>query len=130
MNILQLIIFAFVALLVYLLLKEINEVYAFILLLISTIIIFFLIIGQIGAVFQLLLSLGNKAMINDVYLSTIFKIVSIAYVIEFSTNMIRDVGLNALASKVELAGKLSILLLAIPIITAVIEALLQFLPAS
>ncbi|WP_368652053.1 stage III sporulation protein AD [Ornithinibacillus sp. 4-3] len=130
MPILQLVLIVFITIILFLLLKEINNSFAFFTVLVSMIFIFLMIINHIGAVFQLLTSLGNRAMIDDVYLNTILKIIGIAYVVEFSANMTKDVGLTALASKIELAGKISILLLAIPIITAVIEALLNFLPAT
>jgi stage III sporulation protein AD len=41
----------------------------------------------------------------------------------------RDAGQGAVASKIELAGKVLIMVMAIPIITLIIETIVQILPA-
>ncbi len=69
-------------------------------------------------------------MVQTFYLETILKIIGIAYITELGANVTRDAGLNSIAGKIELAGKIFILLLAIPIISAVVEVILNFLPYS
>ncbi len=56
------------------------------------------------------------------------KIIGIAYVAEFGAQIVRDAGQESIASKIELAGKIFILVLAIPIINVIIETLLGLLP--
>ncbi len=92
-------------------------------------IIFFLIIGPIGSVFQVLKDLAAQANISMAYLGTILKIVGIAYIADFGAQICRDAGEGALASKVEFAAKILVLVLAIPIIVAVMQALLKIIPA-
>jgi stage III sporulation protein AD len=41
----------------------------------------------------------------------------------------RDAGQDSIASKIELAGKILIMVMAIPIITVMIETIIQILPA-
>jgi stage III sporulation protein AD len=86
------------------------------------------ILDQVKYVFTLLSYIADQAQVEPVYFKTILKIIGIAYIAEFGAQLIRDAGLNSLASKVELAGKLFILMLAIPIVTAVIETILNFIP--
>lgn len=128
MDIVEVVSLGLVASLLIVLLKEQKSSAAFLLLLFTVIIIFLSVLDQIKYIFSLLTYMAEKAQVEPVYFKTILKIIGIAYITEFGAQLIRDAGLNSLASKVELAGKLFILMLAIPIITAVIETILNFIP--
>lgn len=130
MDIVQIILIGIIASLLFIILKDLNAPFAFFIIVISGIVIFFIVIQQVGSIIQLIHTLGQKASIENIYLETILKIIGIAYITELGANLTKDAGLGAVASKIELAGKIFILLLAIPIITAVIEAILNFLPFS
>lgn len=83
---------------------------------------------QIGLVVELLAGLLEQAGVNFAYAGSLLKIIGIAYLTEFGAQICRDAGESALGAKVELAGKVFILLLAVPIIIAVVETLLGVLP--
>lgn len=91
-------------------------------------VIFLLLFDRIGAVIQVLTDLSDRAGINRFYLTTVLKIIGIAYVGEFGAQVCRDAGENAVASKVELAAKVLIMVLAIPIIVAILESIVKLLP--
>jgi stage III sporulation protein AD len=74
--------------------------------------------------------LADQTKVNAVYFQTILKIMGIAYVTEFGAQIVRDAGQEAIASKIELAGKVLIMVLAIPIITVVIETVVDLFPAT
>lgn len=130
MEMVQIVLVGVISALLYLVLKDIYPAFAFIITLITSILILFIVIQQIGVIIQLLKSLASKAMIESFYLETILKIIGIAYITELGANVTKDAGLNSVAAKIELAGKIFILLLAIPIISAVVEVILKFLPTS
>ncbi|MBN9653645.1 stage III sporulation protein AD [Halobacillus litoralis] len=130
MDIIQIVSLGLVAALLILLLKEHKSSVAFLLLLFTVIILFLTILDQVRHIFALLSYMAEKAQVEPMYFKTILKIIGIAYIAEFGAQLIRDAGLNSLASKVELAGKLFILMLAIPIVTAVIETILNFIPGA
>ncbi len=130
MDIIQIVVLGIVASILYIILKDVNASFAFILIVITGIIIFLAVIKQIGAIFQLIETLGEKANIDGIYMETILKIIGIAYIAEIGASLTKDAGLGSVATKIELAGKIFILLLAIPIITTVIEAILSFLPGA
>jgi len=90
--------------------------------------IFLLLVDRIAAVVQVLSDLSDRAGINRFYLTTVLKIIGIAYVGEFGAQVCRDAGENAIASKVELATKVLIMVLAIPIIVAILESIVKLLP--
>lgn len=129
MEIFQVVSFALVASILVIILKEQKASVAFFLILITGIVIFLLIIQQIAQVFTLLEYIAQKANVNGMYVETILKIIGIAYIAEFGAQITRDAGLGSVASKIELAGKVFILVLAVPILTAVIETVLGFIPA-
>lgn len=130
MDIIQLVLFAITTMMIYLFVKEIQPNIALIIVFVASIFIFFQIVEQIKIIIAFVHSLALKATIEQYYLDTILKIIGISYIIEISANLTRDSGLSSLASKIELAGKIFILLLALPIIQAVIEMIIQFIPTN
>ena len=61
------------------------------------------------------------------YFKLLIKIIGITYLAEFSADLCKDAGANTLASQIELFGKLSILVLCMPIITSLLETIDYFL---
>lgn len=61
------------------------------------------------------------------YIKLLIKIIGITYLAEISSDLCKDAGANALAGQIELFGKLSILGLCMPIITALLETVDYFL---
>ncbi|ACV63401.1 stage III sporulation protein AD [Desulfofarcimen acetoxidans DSM 771] len=92
------------------------------------VLLFLTVIGQISAVFNVLRDLAAQANISMVYVGTILKIVGIAYIADFGAQICRDSGESALASKIEFAAKILVLVMAVPIIIAVLQALLKLVP--
>ena len=55
------------------------------------------------------------------YIGFLFKAVGITYVCEFCASICKDAGYGSVAGQIEIFGKLSVLLMGIPVLTAVIE---------
>ena len=70
----------------------------------------------------------EKTNLSPSLFSTILKIIGIGYLTEFTANICSDSGISSLASKVELAGKVIILFMALPIITNLIDIIMGILP--
>jgi stage III sporulation protein AD len=90
-------------------------------------IIFLLVLGKIGSIIDVIKELSERAGISMIYLGTILKIVGIAYIAEFGSQICRDAGAGAVASKIEFAAKVLIMVLAVPIVVAVLQSLLKLL---
>ena len=71
--------------------------------------------------------IANKANIDTVYIGIVLKILAIAYITSFCSEICKDSGAGSIGSKVEFAGKIMILGLAIPILMAVLDSILQIL---
>lgn len=61
------------------------------------------------------------------YFKLLVKIIGITYLAEFSADLCKDAGVNTLASQIELFGKLSILVLCMPVLTSLLETIDYFL---
>lgn len=127
MEILKIAAFAFIALFIVLVFKDSKEELAVQISIAAGILIFLFMITKITAVLQLLQQLAIKANIDFIYLNTVFKILGIAYISAFCSEICKDAGERNIALKVEFAGKILILVLAIPILMAVFESILKIM---
>ncbi|MFL0490556.1 MULTISPECIES: stage III sporulation protein AD [Bacillus] len=93
-------------------------------------VMFLILIDQIHSILQMIERVASEAKVSNVYVETLLKIIGIAYIAEFGAQITKDAGQGAIASKIELAGKILILVMAIPILTVVIETILGFLPTG
>ena len=127
MMILKVISFALVALFLYLLFKDKRGDLAALILLAAGVVIFIYCISQVSEVVNFLKTIADKAGIDTVYIQIVLKILAIAYLASFASEICSDAGAGSLASKVEFSGKMFILVLAIPILMAVLDSILQIL---
>jgi stage III sporulation protein AD len=91
-------------------------------------IIFLLILTKINIVLNLFRDMAEKANISQMYLNTILKIIGIAYITEFGAQVCRDAGEGAVAGKIEFAGKVLVMVMAIPIIALVMDTIVRLIP--
>lgn len=127
MEIVKIIAFAFIALSIVLVFKDKRGDVSVQVSVAAGIIIFLFMISKITAVLQLLQQLALKTNIDFIYLNTVFKILGIAYLASFCSEICKDAGESNIASQVEFAGKILILVLAIPILMAVLQSILKIM---
>ncbi len=72
-------------------------------------------------------TLFSKASISEEYIEILFKAVGISYVTQLGCDCCRDSGENAMCTGVELFGKITILLISLPIYSAVISLIEELL---
>lgn len=128
MEIIQIVGLGLLATILALIIKEQMPLFAFLLTTFTGIIIFMFLIGKIHTIIELLQNLTLHSSINPMYLKTILKIIGIAYIAEFGAQIVRDAGQEAIASKIELTGKILIMVMAIPIISVIVESVIQLMP--
>ncbi len=90
--------------------------------------IFIILVPALVELVTFLQDLALRADVDLIYLDLILKIIGVAYITEFGAQVCRDAQESAVASKVEMAGKITILLLAVPIVMAVLNLILGLLP--
>ena len=109
-------------------LKEQKPNFAFLLVLFVSTMIFIFLVDHIKAIIHMINKIAANTKVNMVYMETILKIIGIAYITEFASHLTKDAGESALAAKLEFAGKIVILAMAIPILTVLIETILNMIP--
>lgn len=123
MDIFKVVAFAIVATVLIVLIKEQRKEMALLLTIIASLGIILFAIDEISGIISLLDNLAEKSGISKDYLLIIIKVTGIAYIVEFGKNVCQDSGQSAIASKLEMAGKVVIVSLSIPIISALLTVL-------
>lgn len=76
---------------------------------------------DVGNIVNSLKSAAQQCGIDIRYFEVIMKVIGVAYVSQFASEILRDSGENSIASKVEAAGKISILMLVMPVMISFLE---------
>ena len=93
----------------------------------ASILIFFMILPSLVGALNLLQNLGGR-LGNVQHVSTVLQIVGIAYVAELGAQVCTDAGETAIAAKIELAGKVMVMVVAAPILLDVMQMISGLLP--
>lgn len=87
----------------------------------GSVVMFFYIIDMLEQVYGVFTFILDSTKLDSELFIILLKIVGIGYLTEFGANICSDSGNSSVASKIMLAGKLAIFILAIPIIKNLIE---------
>ncbi|MDD3839202.1 MAG: stage III sporulation protein AD [Clostridia bacterium] len=128
MEIVQIISIGIIATIISIIFKSYKPEFSIFVSITAGILILVLLIGKIVSVIELLSNITEKMEIDTVYFSTLLKIVGIAYITEFGSQICKDAGENTIASKIELGGKILVMILAVPILIALMELIIDILP--
>ncbi|MFA7163117.1 MAG: stage III sporulation protein AD [Eubacteriales bacterium] len=127
MNIIQIVIFGLVTTIIIVTVKQQRPDIALLISLAGGTVILIFVVSSLSVVIETISNLFNKSNMDSVYITTILKVIGIAYLADFGAQLCKDAGESAIAAKIELGGKIIILLLAIPILTALMELILKIL---
>ncbi|WP_082883690.1 stage III sporulation protein AD [Bacillus sp. SJS] len=127
-QIIQIVGLGLVATFLALVIKEQKPNFAFLLVVFTGCVIFLYLVDQIYEIIRMIEKIAVNANVNLIYVETIMKIIGIAYIAEFGAQLTKDAGQGAIASKIELGGKILILTMAIPILTVIIETVIKMIP--
>jgi stage III sporulation protein AD len=83
--------------------------------------IFIFVVTKLNSVITVLKYFASKTNIDLLYFTTILKVIALAYITEFGAQVCRDAGEGSIASKIEFAGKVLIMILAVPILAALLD---------
>ena len=128
MDIIKIIGIAFLAVIIILILKQYRPEYAMYVSIIAGALIILMSLGKLEGIIILLNTISSKTSANGQFLSILLKITGIAFLTEFAVSVCKDSGESAIASKVDLGGKIIIIAISIPIITSLLETVLKVLP--
>lgn len=109
------------ALILSLFLKDYNKTVSLILVLFSSALLFFKIVGSIDEITDTLKEITDNAGELSSYLKLMLKVLGIALITQITADICRDCGETALAGQTEVAAKIIIVAMILPLFEAVVK---------
>ena len=128
MEIIKIIGIGLVALILIIILKQYKPEFAIYVSLLAGALVLALIFSKISGIIELINNLTNKISIHKEFVTLLIKITGIAILTEFAVSICKDSGETAIASKVDMGGKVIMVSMTIPIMAGLLETLLKILP--
>lgn len=80
-------------------------------------------LGKLKAIVNGLRDITANIDIDKTYITILIKLIGIAYICEFAAGISKDAGYGAVASQIELIGKLTMLMVSLPILIQLVESI-------
>ena len=84
-------------------------------------------VGDLKSIISSMQSLLTKTNVETAFLGILLKALGICYICQFAGDLCRDAGETALSGYVELAGKITVVGLSLPLITKVVETVVKLI---
>lgn len=117
-----------ISLVIIVILKQYKPEYAIYVSMVAGVLILMFSVEKITNIINLLQNYASKTYINQKFLEILLKITGIAFITEFAVSICSDAGEKAIASKIEIGSKVIIISMSIPIITSLLELVMEILP--
>lgn len=114
-------IVAVVSAVLSLFLKKYNAEYSIIISIVCGIVLLLCILSKISPAISQIKDILDQTKMSSEYISILFKSLGICFLTQFASDCCKDAGESAIASKVELAGKVMIVIISLPLFTKVTE---------
>lgn len=128
MDIMKIIGIGLISLAIIIVIKQYKPEFAVYISLIAGVLIILLIVDKLTGIINLLTTLSDKSGINKDFLGILLKITGISILVEFAVSICKDLGESSIANKVDLGGKIIIISISIPIISSLLENVIEILP--
>lgn len=126
---LKIFLIAFVALAAIVLLKQIKPEFALLLKFAVLLLLGFLVFSEVSDAVSEIFSFGERVSIDSEMLKILLKALGLCLVAQIASDVCKDCGESALSTSVEFVGKLSIVLMALPVAAQLIEISLGWINA-
>lgn len=128
MDVIKVIGIGLIALIILIIIRQYKPEFTIYISLIAGAMIIFMVMDKLSAIINMLETLSKKSGVNAEYLSILLKITGIAILTEFAVSICKDSGETAIANKVDFGGKIIIISMSVPIISALLELIINILP--
>lgn len=126
--IIKIIIISMVCAILSLILRQYKSEYSSMVAIACGIIIIIMLKDDIESVVATIRTTVKSLGIETVYIETLIKIIGISYLTQFGASICEDAGERAIAMKIELAGRITIILMTAPIMFAILNLITGILP--
>jgi stage III sporulation protein AD len=115
MNILSIVGLAITASVLAVLIKKYKPDQGIVISIAATVLIFSILIPKLQPAFSEISKLLSGANINNEYMTVLIKSLGVCFVAQLASDICRDANETAIATNVEMAGKIAVLLIALPL---------------
>lgn len=127
MDLIKIIGAAFLTAICSAILKSTKPELSFVVVITGIIIILLFILDMVKGSFTVLSEIAAMTGLENGVIKILIKIVGVGYLTEFSAGVLNDFNASSVADKVSLAGKITVMVMALPIIRGLLTLLKQFL---
>ena len=127
MEIIRISVIGIAGIVLAILVKGAKPEYSFYLTFAAGIAILFFSAGRLSDLLGSIREIQQYLPIENTYMDLLLKMVGITYVGQFSASICRDAGYASVAGQIELFARLSVLAISMPILTALLETIHEFL---
>ena len=106
-------------------LREMKPQYGMYMVFGAGVLIFFYAFSKLEGIIDAIDQLKKYVTIEETYIQILLKMLGISYLSEFAAALCKDSGYSSLAGQIELFGKLSILLVSMPVVLSLLKTLGQ-----
>ena len=128
MTIIQVVTVGIISTILAITIKQHSPEIALIITLAASVLIFFMLLPSLMAAVGIIQNVGGHLDSRIPYVGLIIQILGIAYIAELGAQVCSDAGEGAIASKIELAGKVLIMATAAPILLDVLQMIVGIMP--
>lgn len=121
MEIFQIVIFGITASIILLVLRKERPEFAMAFSLVAGLSVLLAVMPAMSSVISSFSAIAAESGLGPLYFGIILKVLAISYIADLGASICRDAGENLVASRVEMAGKVLILLCSIPVIQGVVD---------
>lgn len=121
MEIFQIVIFGITASIILLVLRKERPELAMAFSLVAGLSVLLAVMPAMSSVISSFSAIAAESGLGPLYFGIILKVLAISYIADLGASICRDAGENLVASRVEMAGKVLILLCSIPVIQGVVD---------
>lgn len=126
-EILKIIAIALVTVFANMLVKQTKPEIAMLISIAGSVLIIVMVVNTLSGVISSFYKIFQVTGVDTSLLTPLFKIVAIGYIAEFAANICQDAGAGSVADKVLFSAKLIILVVALPIVTTVVDMVVALL---
>jgi stage III sporulation protein AD len=128
MNILQIVAAGVLCAVLALTVKKQSPETALMITIAASILIFMMVLPQFTEAMGVLTRVGELLDGGLPYVALVIKVTGVAYIAELGASVCLDAGESAIATKIEMAGRVMILILAVPVIVDLVNLIMGLLP--
>ena len=127
MDVIRFVLIGTAGLLLAIILKEVRPEYALYVSLATGICLLLGASGKLNYLMEMLQRMKEYLPVDTTYLNTLLKMIGITYIGQFSSGICKDAGYGSIGAQIEIFTKLYIMVLSMPVLLALMEAIHGFL---